>query len=367
VVILLAVLGLFIWAGKHMTNDYAITPGVAQPVGPLITVAGHPHGATRASILLTDVYLTQLTVWQWVWAQIHPGREERIVSLSTLTGGDVPASQLVTQAYLQMFDSQNAAKVAAMRALGLRVVGSSVGATVWLVAADAPSAGVLSVDDRIVWARGKPVRNECQLLQALDGAAPGSRVALKIERVKVSSSGVFGAYAPPATVEVPIGLVPPKAPSSGCPGNPTTAVSFALGIELEDATQWHFPVHVSINTANIGGPSAGLAMTLGIIDALSTTSITGGLKIAATGTIDPSGHVGDVGGVPQKTIAVENAGATVFLVPKVELGPAEGAASPGLTVIPVTTLQQALAAIERLGRRVPERISGPVRSGSARA
>jgi hypothetical protein len=59
--VVVALVGLFIWSTKHMTNTYAITPGVAQPVGPLITVSDHPHSATRRSILLTDVYLTQLT------------------------------------------------------------------------------------------------------------------------------------------------------------------------------------------------------------------------------------------------------------------------------------------------------------------
>ena len=64
----------------------------------------------------------------------------------------------------------------------------------------------------------------------------------------------------------------------------------------------------------IGGPSAGLAFTLGIINTLSGGNLTGGRTVAATGTIHPDGTVGDVGGVAQKTVAVERAGATLFLV-----------------------------------------------------
>ena len=76
---------------------------------------------------------------------------------------------------------------------------------------------------------------------------------------------------------------------------------------------------MTVHTQDIGGPSAGLAMTLGIIDKLSSGRLTGNRIVAATGTIDQYGNVGDVGGVAQKTIAVERAGATVFFVPSVEL------------------------------------------------
>jgi hypothetical protein len=179
-----------------------------------------------------------------------------------------------------------------------------------------------------------------------------------VQHVRVSGTGVFGRYMPPTSVEVRIGSVPAGTGSFGCPGNPSLVFSDPLRMYLEDATQWHFPVNVAINTADIGGPSAGLAMTLGIIDALSKTSITGTLKIAATGAIDPYGNVLDVGGVAEKTIAVEKAGATVFLVPTQEFGVARSAASGGLKVIEVATLGQALRAIERLSGVTPVPIAG---------
>ena len=73
---------------------------------------------------------------------------------------------------------------------------------------------------------------------------------------------------------------------------------------------YDFPFPVSINSDGIGGPSAGLAWTLGILNTLGGGNLTGGRIVAATGTIRPDGTVGDVGGVPQKTVAVERAGAT---------------------------------------------------------
>ncbi len=116
-------------------------------------------------------------------------------------------------------------------------------------------------------------------------------------------------------------------------------------IDPEDQVDYAFPFNVSINVTNIGGPSAGLAMTLGVIDALDGGSLTGGHTVAATGTIDAQGDVGDVGGVAQKTVAVENAGATVFLVPPQEYGAAMSKDRPGLKVYEVSTLDQALAVL----------------------
>jgi PDZ domain-containing protein len=360
VFLLVLALGV-VWSHEHLTNTYAITPGIAQPVGPFISVSDHPHSATRRSIFLTDVYLTQLTSWQWFIDWIHPPAHEQLIPSSYLTGGDIPTAELYNQAYLEMYDSQNDAKVAAMRALHLRVTGTNAGATVVAIATGAPVASVLNVADRIVSAQGKAVTSSCGLLAALSGAVPGHDVSLEVDRANVARDGTI-TYAKPTLVVAPTTAVPAGLESTGCPGHEQWPVW--LGIATENAFHWHFPIRVSINIENIGGPSAGLAMTLGIMDALSKSSITGDLKIAATGTINPDGDVGDVGGVAEKTIAVENAGATVFLVPIPEYKVALRAASGGLKVIEVATLGQALAAIERLGGTAPVPITAPVSSRS---
>ena len=94
-------------------------------------------------------------------------------------------------------------------------------------------------------------------------------------------------------------------------------------------------------------------MTLGLINTLSGGHLTGGRTVAATGTIDEFGNVRDVGGVAQKTIAVERAGATVFLVPPPELGVAKSKADAPLHVYAVSTLAQALSVLHKLGGDVP--------------
>ncbi|MFF0157373.1 S16 family serine protease [Streptomyces sp. NPDC005263] len=111
-------------------------------------------------------------------------------------------------------------------------------------------------------------------------------------------------------------------------------------------------VKVTLKLADVGGPSAGLLFTLGIIDKLngdgSGGDLTGGRTIAGTGTIDAGGEVGAVGGVALKTQAARRDGATVFLVPKAECSDAKAELPKGLRLIPVTTLKSAVNSLTAL-------------------
>jgi PDZ domain-containing protein len=141
-------------------------------------------------------------------------------------------------------------------------------------------------------------------------------------------------------------------------GDPDVPVA-GMGTQPE----YDFPFAVSINSDGIGGPSAGLAWTLGILNTLSGGDLTGGRIVAATGTIRPDGSVGDVGGVQQKTVAVERAGATLFLVPQTpthaELKIARSLATPGLKVMEVSSLAEALTDLEHLGGTLGPAAQGP--------
>ncbi|MEV8557695.1 S16 family serine protease [Streptomyces sp. NPDC051917] len=120
-------------------------------------------------------------------------------------------------------------------------------------------------------------------------------------------------------------------------------------------------VKVTLKLADVGGPSAGLLFTLGIIDKLhgdgSGGDLTGGRTVAGTGTIDASGKIGAVGGVALKTQAARRDGATIFLVPKAECTDAKAELPKGLRLIPVTTLKSAVDSLEAL-----EKGKGPVPS-----
>jgi len=111
-------------------------------------------------------------------------------------------------------------------------------------------------------------------------------------------------------------------------------------------------VKVTLKLADVGGPSAGLLFSLGIVDKLDGDGnggdLTGGRVIAGTGTIDADGAVGAVGGVSLKTQAAKRDGATVFLVPKDECGDAKAELPKGLRLIPVTTLKGAVSSLTAL-------------------
>lgn len=349
---LVAVFGLQAWN----VSQYAITPGDATPVAPLVKIQGVATESHHDRIMLTDVYLQQLTAWQWL--VMHFQSHVQFVGANALLEPGVPESELTAQGFLQMSDSKQAAEVAAFRALGWKVPATSTGAVVTSVVTASPAlrAGI-HVADEIVGVGTTKVDSSCGVVRAVHDLVAGSVVELRVEPATISATGVisWGALrrVTVRTASAPSGLGP-----SGCSGARGPERSW-LGVSLEDGVRYELPAKVSINTSNIGGPSAGLAMTLTMIDQLSRGSLTGHHAIAATGTMDPYGNVGDVGGVAEKTVAVQRAGARYFFVPQVEVTTARQVAQPGLTIIGVTTLSQVLRDLHSIGGAVPTPLTKP--------
>jgi PDZ domain-containing protein len=331
---------------RWSVNYYAITPGDAQPVAPFITVPAQFDHPLHGSILLTDVFVTQLNVLTYLQER-YLSSDAEVIPTAELVGPSTPADQFVAQGYLQMTQAQSFAAAAALTHLGYTVRPQAVGALVYGISTGAPAAGVLKVAQVITAVNATATPTICALDNALYGLAPGSTATLKVEQSTISPSGVFEA-GPVVAKTVRLGTPPKGLRDSGC-GEPTRAPTAFLGIMPQTQYAWSFPVKVQVRTADIGGPSAGLSMTLAIIDKLSGGHLTGGHTVAATGTIDPQGDVGDVGGVAEKTIAVERAGATVFFVPPQELAAARSKDTPQLHVYAVSTLDQALKILKRLG------------------
>jgi PDZ domain-containing protein len=248
--------------------------------------------------------------------------------------------------------------VSAFDALGWRTPVTPTGAVLNAVNAPSPaqSAG-LHVADEIVAVNGTSVTSSCALVRAVHDFAPGTKERLTVDRAKISPSGII-TYEAPSRVNLIAGVPPRNEGTSGCAGVTGPSKSW-LGVALEDGNAYKLPATVTINTKNIGGPSAGLAMTLTLIDKLSKSSISGNQPIAATGTMDVHGNVGDVGGVAQKTVAVQRAGAKYFFVPQVEVATAKSTASPGLTIVGVTSLKQALRDLRKIGGHQLEPITAP--------
>ena len=352
VVLVIVAVGLGSW---HIST-YAITPGDATPVAPLVKISGLAIDPHPDRILLTDVYLQNLTALGWI--AMHFKSHVQFVTLNQLLDPGVPADQLQAQGYLEMSDSKQAAEVAAFRALGWHIPTSATGALVTAVIAPSPALTAnLRVADEVVSANGRAVRTSCDLVRVVHDLAPGTTLHLGVARASISSSGAI-TWRGPTTLNLRTQPSPSAEGSSGCRGVEGASRSW-IGVALEDGVHYQLPARISINTANIGGPSAGLAMTLTLIDQLSRGSLSGHQVIAATGTINPSGRVGDVGGVAEKTVAVERAGAKYFFVPVAEVAAARSTASPGLTIFGVTTLAQVLKDLRRLGGDAPVPLSAP--------
>jgi PDZ domain-containing protein len=105
------------------------------------------------------------------------------------------------------------------------------------------------------------------------------------------------------------------------------------------------PVKVTIQLNDVGGPSAGLMFTLGIIDKLTPGQETGGEHIAGTGTMDENGNVGAIGGIRQKMAAARADGATIFLVPASNCAEALLQVPEGLRLVKVTDVSDALSGL----------------------
>ncbi len=242
-----------------------------------------------------------------------------------------------------MQDSTSSAAVVALRRLGYTVVENDLGAQLIQVQPGSPAArGGLECGDVVIAVNDTPVHTSTELVTAVQKYKPGDVVKVTVNR-------------PSATSATSVRKVTLDVHLTGTPGilglTPDSSKPF-LGVISQTDTTFTFPFRVTINVGNIGGPSAGLALTLGLLDVLSNGQLTGGHHVAATGTINLDDTVGDVGGVAQKTVAVRRAGAQVFFVPPQELQAAKSEAG-SMKIYAVSTLDEALSDLKSLGGEVP--------------
>jgi len=326
--------------GRVQTDQYAISPGQSNNVLPMVHVAGYPEPAGSGGIYMADVFVTQLTWFGLLRAKFQDHTE--IVSGAELgLSSNQSIADFSKVGYLDMAQSQQNATIAGLRAAHRPVEAAQAGAVIYALRTDTSSG--LQVGDRVVAIGSTAIHNSCDLARATSAMASASTVTASLEPASIDGATgavTYGAAHPvvlrASSAATPLGL------ETRCTGTPNPTDPFGIAA-ASTSTVARTPLRVSFNLTQVGGPSAGLAMTLGLLETLDGASLTAGRRIAATGTMDPAGDVGDVGGVAQKTIAVEQAGATVFFVPTVEVSTAEHAADGHLAVVGVRSLDQALA------------------------
>jgi PDZ domain-containing protein len=314
---------------------YAIAPGSAPAVGSLIQIPKDLDYPPRGTFLMTTVSLQKVRPLEalhgWLDKDIDVVPQERIL-------GPTPRKDFRRQNVQEMDDSIQRAEVVALRRLGHKVPETGEGALVMTVASKAPADGHLKPGDVISSINNKPVALASDLIAVLSTRKFGDTVRLQVKTGDAA-----------ARTEI-IKLGGSTEDKSECSVDKANTGKGCLGVALGTKNHsFQLPVAVKVDSRGIGGPSAGLAFVLGIMDHLTDGELTGGKKIAVTGTIDYDGRVGDVGGVVQKTAAVRAAGADVFLVPPGEYKDAKAHAGNKLQVIKVSTLDEALQALGKLG------------------
>ena len=343
--VLVVIFVLVVVAGRTQTSYYVLVPGNAIAVSGLISVPEARAHPLDGRVLLTDVGVNQVNYLTLVPYWLDSDAE--LVKTSELTG-NLPASEFYAEGNVDMAESQMTAKAVALRQLGYPVPERDAGVTVYVIDPSSPAWNVLHVGDVITAINGVPTPDPAALVTAVHRYSPGDQITISVGSIGNPSDVhdvklTLGSLKESGQVEPFIGIGDPSAPIAGMGTQPI----------------YSYPFPIKISSDDIGGPSAGLAFTLGLINTLSGGHLTGGHSVAATGTIHPDGTVGDVGGVKEKTVAVERAGATLFLVPPQEYTVAEAKANASLKVVAVSSLSQAIAVLERHGGSLGTAAAGP--------
>ncbi len=199
-----------------------------------------------------------------------------------------------------------------------------------------PRHGALETGDRVLAVDGHDVTGVSEVGPLVQAHRPGDRVSITYERGGTTR-----------TATVVSGKASPDRRTCVSAHGSTSGIT-CLGITSQQFTTYQFPINVTINTQLVGGPSAGLAFTLAIIDDLTPGNLTGGKRVAVTGTISADGSVGEVGGVEQKAITARTNGVELMIVPKGEVKDARRGAGK-VRVVGVSTIDEALAALHQAG------------------
>lgn len=288
---------------------------------PVISVTGHETYPAKGNLDLTTVYveggpngplsiLGVFGAWLDGTKSVYP--QELIYPTGTTR------EQAEEQSSVAMTTSQENAIASALGELDIPF-GQQLQAAG--LAEGSPSAGKIEDGDIFETINGKPIASLAVVQEEL-AAGQGAPATLVVKRAGVSVTQT----------------ITPMDNGAG---------RFILGVMLKYL--FTFPFDVTISLDKVGGPSAGLMFSLGIIDTVTPGDLTGGKHVAGTGTITPDGVVGPIGGIRQKMQGARAGGATLFLAPADNCDDVVGHVPEGLQVVKVENLAQARSAVELAG------------------
>lgn len=309
-------------------------PFIVVSPGPTFNTIGEVNGVPLVEISDTETYPTDghldmttiresgaprspLTIYQALAAWVNP--DQAVLPRELLYPDDISGEEVKQRNAVLFSTSQSHAIAAAMGALDRPVIADPV---VTAVVVGAPADGILRAGEQILSVDGQPVTTPTQVGDVIRAEPIGSTFAFTVLR---------------DGEEVTVDVV--SAPNPDDPAVPYVGITIGLLYSAE------FPIDFTLT--DVGGPSAGMMFALAIVDKLTPESLTGGGFVAGTGTISPTGEVGPIGGIRQKLAGARGAGATLFLMPRDHCEEAAGHIPDGLTVVPVSTLDESLEVLTR--------------------
>ncbi|MEE8375493.1 MAG: S16 family serine protease [Acidimicrobiia bacterium] len=223
---------------------------------------------------------------------------------------------------LQQMDDSNFRSISvALDYLGLEMIPTEVVINEFVEGV--PAESVLELGDTIIAVNGVTIAKVEDIRQVTEGMSVGDVLAMTVIREDIE-------------VDVNVELAERE-------DEPGVAM---IGVILGELTGPPFPL--SIQAGDVGGPSAGMMHTLAIIDTLTEGELTKGHVIAGTGTIKVDGTVGNIGGIRQKVVGAEAAGAEYILVPQGNYDSALTAERTVIEIVPIGTIDDAIEFFERL-------------------
>jgi PDZ domain-containing protein len=325
---LTVLVGFLLAFALTMLIGQAPVPYVQLEPGPTFNTLGKDHDKDVIQITGADTttsagelrFLTVGVVAELTLLEAIEGwfdGDEAVIPKELIYPPDQTEEEINKQNADDFATSQSSAESAALTKLGY-----AMRISVKEVSDGTPAVGVLQPGDVITAVDGTAVGSDTDKLLGLIRDKPvGTTLSMDLLR--------DGA---PVTVKVATVAGDNSVPRVGFTPELTSSAPFTVDIPIE----------------GIGGPSAGLMLALGIIDKIKPEDLTGGKIIAGTGTIDPAGKVGPIGGVPQKLVGAKNAGATIFLTPADNCAEAVANQRPGLLLVKVDSLDSALTALDTL-------------------
>jgi PDZ domain-containing protein len=308
----------------HRTDEYLEIPDEAHPLAGLVSVPGPNNEQDGGGIYYVDVLVKRATLVESLVPAFRPEGAD-IIQREQLVQPGISDRERIKLELADMKLSQVVASTVALRSLGYKVPVRLGGLRVVAVTSDSHAVGLLKPGDVIVAADGKVVRSRADLRAVLAGHGVGEVVRLGIRR---------GGARQTVAIQTTSDASEPKRP--------------IIGVLPIQAFNVHFPFNIRFDLGDVGGPSAGLAFALELLEQRGR-DVDHGYKVAATGEIQLDGTVTRIGGVKQKTIGARQAHVDVFLVPKDGDNAREAKRhARGLRIIPVESFQQALRALATL-------------------